>query len=48
MGLKASNSLPSYIKFKLQDIKKFKWLIKNFLYCNTFYTLDEYFKYNKK
>ena len=48
MGLKVFKILPSYIKNNLQDIKEFKWLIKNFLYCNTFYTLDEYFNYNKK
>ena len=48
MGLKGFNSLPSYIKDKIQDIKQFRQLIKNFLYCNTFYTLDEYFNYNKK
>ena len=48
MGLKVFNSLPSYIKDKLQDIKEFKQLIKNFLYSNTFYTMDEYFNYNKK
>ena len=41
-------AVPSYIKNKLQDIKEFKWLIKNFLFCNTFHTLDEYFNYNKK
>ena len=48
MGLKGFNSLPSYIKDKLQDIKQFGLLIKNFLYCNTFYTSDEYFNYKKK
>ena len=45
MGLKVFNSLPSYIKVKINDIKEFKWLIKSFLYCNTFYTLEEYFNY---
>ena len=48
MGLKVFNSLPSSMKEKLQDIKEFKRLIKIFLYCNTFNTLDEYFNYNKK
>ena len=33
---------------KHQDIKEFKWLIKNFLNSNTVYTLYEYFNYNKK
>jgi hypothetical protein len=41
MGLKVFNSLPSYIKVKINDINEFKQLIKNFLYCNTFYTLEE-------
>jgi hypothetical protein len=45
MGLNVFNSLPSYIKVKINDINEFKWLIKNFLYCNTFYTLEEYFNY---
>ena len=48
MGLKSFNNLPIYIKDKLQDITQFRLLIKNFLYCNSFYTLDEYFNYNKK
>jgi len=48
MGLKVFNSLPSSMKEKLQDIKEFKRLIKIFLYCNTFNTMDEYFNYNKK
>ena len=48
MGLKVLNSLPPHIKDKLQNIKVFEQLIKKFLDCNTFYTLDEYFNYNKK
>jgi hypothetical protein len=47
MGLKVFNSLPSDIKDKVPDIKDFKSLIKNFLSCNTFYTLEEYFYHNK-
>jgi hypothetical protein len=31
MGLKVFNSLPSYIKVKINEFKR---LIKNFLYCN--------------
>jgi hypothetical protein len=46
MGLKVSNSLPLCIKDK-HDTRKFKPLIKNFLYCSTLYTLKEYFNYNK-
>jgi len=48
MGLKVFNSLPPHIKDKLQNIKVFKQLIRNFLDCNTFYTMDKYFNYNKK
>ena len=48
MGLKGFSSLRPHIKDKLQNIKAFKQLIKNFLECNTFYTLDKYFNYNKK
>jgi hypothetical protein len=39
------NSLPSYIKVKINDINEFKQLINNFLYCNTFHTVEEYFNY---
>jgi hypothetical protein len=45
MGLKVFISLPSYIKVKINDINEFIQLIKNFLYCNTFSTLEEYFNY---
>jgi hypothetical protein len=44
MGLKVFSSLPSDIKDKVHDIKEFKWLIKNILFCNT---LEEYFNHNK-
>jgi len=46
-GLKVFSSLPSYIKDRQLDANEFKQLIKIFLYCNTFYTLQEYFSYNK-
>jgi hypothetical protein len=47
MGLKVFKNLLSNIKDKVHDIKAFKWLIKNFLYHNTFYTLEEYCNHNK-
>jgi hypothetical protein len=47
LGLKVFNSLPFDIKDKVHDIKEFKRLIKNFLYCNTFCTLEEYFNHKK-
>jgi hypothetical protein len=47
-GFKCLNISPSYIQDKLQDIKEFECVIKNFLYCNTLYTVEECFNYNKK
>jgi hypothetical protein len=45
MGTKVFNNLPSSIKESHIIPDKFKLLLKNFLYSNTFYTLDEYFNY---
>jgi len=47
MGLKDFSSLTSYIKDEQHDVNEFKCLVRNFLYCNTFYTLEECFSYNK-
>jgi len=47
MGLKVFNSLPSYIKDRQQEVSEFKRFVRNFLYCNTFYTSEEYFNYNE-
>jgi hypothetical protein len=46
MGIKIFNSLLSYIKNLSHNIKQFKLVLKNFLYLNYFYTLDEYFNCN--
>ena len=50
MGQNIFNSLPSDIKDKIDNGREFKRLIRNFLYCNNFYSLEEYFNYetNKK
>jgi hypothetical protein len=42
MAIKILNSLPSYLKYLSHNIKQFKLVLKNFLYLNSFYTL-EYF-----
>jgi hypothetical protein len=43
MGITIFNNLPSSIKESHTVPQKFKLLLRNFLYSNTFYTLDEYF-----
>jgi len=46
MGLKAFNSLPTYMKDISCNLKEFKHLLKNCLYSNSFYTLEDYFHNN--
>jgi len=46
MGIKIFNSLPFHIKNLSHNIKQFKLVLKNFLYSNSSYPLDEYFNYN--
>jgi hypothetical protein len=46
MGIKIYNNLPTFIKESNTTSQKFKSLLKNFLYANKFYTLNEYFNYN--
>jgi hypothetical protein len=43
MGIKLFNSLPPQLKHLYNDHKCFKLLLKDFLYCHSFYTLEEYF-----
>jgi len=47
LGIKVFNKLPSYIKIVACDVKHFKLALENYLYLNSFYTLDEYFNSNK-
>ena len=44
MAVRIYNALPNKIKVTSNDINKFKNNLKEFLYLNSFYTLDEYFK----
>jgi hypothetical protein len=46
MGIKIFNRLPSYITNLSHNIKQFKLVLKNFLYLNSFHTIDEYFDCN--
>jgi hypothetical protein len=47
LGVKVFNMLPSYIKIEYDNSKKFKFVLQEFLYANSFYFLDEYFEYKK-
>jgi len=46
-GIKVFNSLPSQIKDLSANKNQFRWALESFLYSHSFYTLDEYFSYNK-
>lgn len=43
MVVRIYNALPNSLKLISKDIKKFKDKLKEFLYFNSFYTLDEFF-----
>jgi len=47
LGAKVFNMLPSYIKTEFDNPKEFKVVLQNFLYKNSFYTLDEFFELQK-
>ena len=46
-GIKVFNSLPSQIKDLSANRNQFRCALERFLYSHSFYTLDEYFSYNK-
>jgi len=46
-GIKVFNSLPSQIKDLSANKNQFRCALESFLYSPSFYTLDEYFSYNK-
>jgi len=46
-GIKVFNSLPSQIKDLSANRTQFRGALESFLYSHSFYTLDEYFNYNK-
>jgi hypothetical protein len=45
-GIKVFNRLPIPIKQLSHDLKQFKLALKDFFNLRSFYSLDEYFKYN--
>jgi hypothetical protein len=47
VGTKVFNMLPSYIKVESDNPKNFKLVLQKFLYEHSFYSLDEYFKFQK-
>jgi len=46
-GIKAFINLPSYIKNLLQTKKQFKQALKEFLHFHSFYSLNEFYNYNR-
>ena len=46
-GIKVFNSLLTRYKDLSHNIRQFESALKAFLYSHSFYTLDEYFNYNK-
>jgi len=48
LGVKVFNMLPSYIKTKFDNPKKFKVVLQKILYKNSFYSLNEYFELQKR
>jgi hypothetical protein len=45
--IKAFNNLPIYIKNRLQTKKQFKWALKELLHSHSFYSLNDFYNYNK-
>jgi len=45
IDVKVFNMLPFYIKAEVDKTKKFKALLQKYLCENSFYSLDEHFKY---
>jgi len=46
-GIKAFNNLPTYVKNLLQTKKQFKQALKEFLHFQSFYSLNEFYNYNR-
>jgi hypothetical protein len=46
LGSEASNHLPHHIKILANVVKSFKSSLKRFLYHHSFYSIEEYYKYN--
>jgi hypothetical protein len=48
MAVRMYNALPNEIKTTFNNINNFKQNIKDFLYTNSFYTLNEFLLRNKR
>ena len=48
LGVKVFNALPSDIKTEFNNPKKFKVVLQKFLCEKSFYSLDEYFDFQKR
>jgi hypothetical protein len=46
-GIKALNNLPTNVKNLLQTRKQFKRALKEFLHFHSFYSLNEFYNYNR-
>ena len=46
-GIKAFSNLPTYVKNLLQTKKHFKRALKEYLHFNSFYSLSEFYNYNR-
>jgi hypothetical protein len=46
-GIKAYNNLPTYVKNIHQTKKQFKRVLKEFLHVYSFYSLNEFYNYNR-
>jgi len=47
LGVQVCNMLPYCIKIESDNLKKFKLVLKKFLYENSSHSLDEYFEFQK-
>jgi hypothetical protein len=45
-GVRMYNSFPAYIKNESHNPKKFKAVLKRFLYNNSFYSLEEFYNFH--
>ena len=46
-GIKAFNNLPTHVKNLLQTKEQFKRALKDYLHSNSFYSLNEFYNYNR-
>jgi hypothetical protein len=48
IGIKVFNSFPRSIKFLNNDLKQFQSGLKNYLYAQFLYSVEEYFNVNRE